>query len=66
MNIKTINNKCWLSPAEYKGEYGFSKSTQSKMRMASNSSALSFSRVDTHLHEIDHWLENHQIQGASR
>jgi hypothetical protein len=59
--------KRWLSPDDLEVEYGFSKSTQAKMRMASNSSNIPFSKVggkyiryDRCL--LDKWLEEHQVQ----
>ena len=60
--------KRWLSPADLADEYGFSKSSQSKMRMSSNSSTLPFSKVGGKYIRydrmaIDKWLEEHQIQG---
>lgn len=60
--------KRWLSPDDLQEEYGFSKSAQAKMRMASNSSTIPFSKIggkyiryDRQL--IDAWLEEHQVQG---
>lgn len=62
--------KRWLSPNDLEEEYGFSKSTQAKMRMSKNRSTLPFSKIggkyiryDRIL--IDKWLENHQVQGVS-
>lgn len=62
--------KRWLNPLELAQEYGFSVSTQSKMRMLSNSSSIPFSKIggkyiryDRLL--IDDWLEDHQVQGTS-
>jgi predicted DNA-binding transcriptional regulator AlpA len=61
--------KRWLSPSDLEEEYGFSKSAQAKMRMASNSSTLPFSKIGGKFVRydrilIDQWLENHQVQGA--
>jgi predicted DNA-binding transcriptional regulator AlpA len=61
--------KRWLSPDDLEVEYGFSKSTQAKMRMASNSSTIPFSKIGGKFIrydriEIDKWLESHQVQGA--
>ena len=60
--------KRWLSPSELEEEYGFSKSTQSKMRMRSSNSTIPFSKIggkyiryDRTL--IDRWLEEHKVQG---
>ena len=62
--------KRWLSPDDLEQEYGFSKSSQAKMRMHSNPSTIPFSKIggkyiryDRVL--LDQWLENHQVQGAS-
>jgi hypothetical protein len=64
-----IFNKRWLNPSELENEYGFSKSSQSKMRMASNSSTLPFSKVGKFIRydrlAIDEWLENHNMQGVA-
>lgn len=59
--------KRWLSPDDLASEYGFSKSTQSKMRMQSNPSNLPFSKVGKFVRydrvAIDEWLKQHQVQG---
>ena len=60
--------KRWLSPDNLEIEYGFSKSTQAKMRMASNSSKIPFSKINGKFilydrHKIDEWLELNQVQG---
>jgi len=59
--------KKWLSPEDLFIIYGFSKSSQAKMRMASNSSTIPFSKVGKYIrydrHLIDTWLEQHQVQG---
>lgn len=61
--------KRWLNPRELEEEYGFGKSTQAKMRMASNSSTLPFSKIGKYIrydrNEIDRWLEEHQVQGGA-
>jgi len=44
-NEETTNNKRWLTPTELEAEYGFSKSTQAKMRMISNKYTIPFSKV---------------------
>jgi predicted DNA-binding transcriptional regulator AlpA len=61
--------KRWLSPEDLEVEYGFSKSTQAKMRMASNSSTIPFTKIGGKYIRydrvaIDTWLENHRVQGA--
>lgn len=63
--------KRWLSPDDLAKEYGFSKSTQAKMRMASNSSTIPFSKINGKYirydrYAIDQWLEEHQVQGGSK
>ncbi len=61
-------NKRWLSPLELEIEYGISRATQSKKRMAKSNSNLPFSKVgglikyDRYL--IDRWLESHQVRGV--
>lgn len=60
--------KRWLSPDELEIAYGFSKSTQGKMRMASNSSTIPFSKLGSKYIRydrvaIDKWLEQHKVQG---
>lgn len=62
--------KRWLSPDDLKEEYGFSKSTQAKMRMVSNSSTIPFSKINGKYIRydrllIDEWLTDHQVQGTS-
>lgn len=64
----SLEQKRWLTPEGLEVEYGFSKSTQAKMRMANTSSTLPFSKIggkyiryDRNL--IDCWLEKHQVQG---
>lgn len=65
----SIENKRWLDPVEFAEVYGFSTSTQAKMRMASNRSTLPYSKIggkfiryDRML--IDSWLEKHNVQGG--
>lgn len=75
MEKKTLSTeytwKRWLSPSDLQNIYGFSKSWQSKSRMASNSSTIPFSKIggkfiiyDRLL--INKWIEAHQVQGASK
>lgn len=58
----------WMSPEILAKEYSFSKSTQAKMRMASNSSTIPFSKIGKYIRydrvAIDKWLEDHKVQGA--
>ena len=70
LDFSRVNEKedRWLSPDSLYLEYGFSKSSQAKMRMASNSSTLPFSKIGTKFiryskFAIDKWLEDHQVQG---
>lgn len=60
--------KRWLSPADLELEFGFSKSTQAKMRMASNPSNIPFVKVGKYVRydriAINKWLEDHQVQGV--
>ena len=63
------NQKRWMSPDDLELEYGFSKSTQSKMRMANNSSTIPFSKIGGKYirydrFAIDRWLEEHKVKGA--
>ena len=62
------NQKRWMSPEELALEYGFSKSTQAKMRMANNSSTIPFSKIGGKYIRydrvaIDKWLEDHVVRG---
>ncbi len=61
--------KRWLSPSELQEEYGFSRSSQAKMRMSSNASTIPFSKIGKYVRydriAIDKWLEEHQIQGEA-
>ena len=63
MNINIKNR--WLTPSDLESEYNFSKSYQSKARMASNSSTLPFSKIGKFIRYdrllIDEWLEAHCI-----
>lgn len=64
-----VLQKRWLSPEDLSIAYGISKSTQAKMRMASNSSTIPFSKLGTKYVRydriaIDKWLEQHQVKGV--
>ena len=65
----TETNKRWLTPLELQAEYGFTKSTQAKMRMVSTSSTIPFSKIGKFIRYdrflIDEWLEQHQAQGVA-
>ena len=59
--------KRWLTPIDLAEEYGFSKSTQAKMRMANNSSTIPFSKIGGKYIRydrvaIDKWLENNAVK----
>lgn len=61
--------KRWLSPEELQEEYGFSKSTQAKMRMASTKLKIPFAKIGGKFirydrYEIDKWLELHKVVGV--
>lgn len=61
------NQKRWMPPEELALEYGFSKSTQAKMRMANNSSTIPFSKIGGKYIRydrvaIDKWLENNAVK----
>ena len=70
LNLETRESvlKRWLNPSELEAEFGFSKSTQAKMRMASNSSTLPFSKIGNYIRydriAINKWLEEHIVKGA--
>ena len=60
--------KRWLSPDDLALIYGFSKSSQAKMRMSSNRSTIPFTKIGAKYVRydrllIDEWLEAHQVQG---
>ena len=62
------SEKRWMSPDELEFNYGFSKSTQAKMRMANNSSTIPFSKIGGKYIRydrvaIDKWLEDHVVRG---
>lgn len=61
-------HKRWLSPEDLELEYGFSKSTQAKMRMIKSNSTIPFSKIGKYIRydrvAIDKWLEDHSVQGA--
>ncbi len=65
----TNQKRRWLSPYDLEEEYGFSKSTQAKMRMASNSLKIPFSKIGSKYIRydrlsIDKWLKEHEVVGA--
>ena len=74
ITLEATNNvahftKRWLSPCDLEAEYGFSKSTQSKMRMSSSRSTIPFCKIGGKYirydrYAIDQWLLEHQVQGV--
>ena len=52
----------WLSPTDLLNEYGFSKSTQSKLRM---NKKIPFSKVGSKIFycrkSIDNWIEDNRV-----
>jgi len=61
--------KRWLSPDDLELEYGFSKSSQSKMRMQKSNSTIPFSKIGGKYirydrFAIDKWLKEHEIRGG--
>lgn len=71
LNLEALSSvlKRWLTPSQLEKEYGFSKSSQSKMRMLSSNSNIPFSKIGKYIRydriEIDIWLKNHQVQGEA-
>ena len=61
-----IEQKRWLTPSDLNEEFGFSVSSQAKMRMNSNSSTIPFSKIGKYIRydrvEIDIWLESNRVQ----
>ena len=66
--LGNLELKRWLNPSELEIEYGFSKSTQAKLRMVSNSSNIPFSKIGKFIRydrfAIDAWIEAHTIKGG--
>jgi len=61
--------KIWLSPDDLEKEYGFSKSSQAKMRQQGSDSNIPFSKIGTKYIRynriaINQWLKDHQVQGT--
>ncbi|WP_458699928.1 hypothetical protein ACKGJI_08865 [Sulfurospirillum sp. 1307] len=64
---ETINTqKRWLTPSDLEAKYDFSKSWQSKARMATSDSNLSFLKMGNFIrydrYEIDEWIEKHKVR----
>ena len=60
--------KEWVTPKELELIYGFSISSQGKMRMSSHQSTIPFSKINGKyirysITKINTWLEEHQVQG---
>ena len=67
--MNNLNQKRWLDPSELEEEFHITKSAQSKMRMASSSSKIPFSKIGGKFIRydrilIDKWLEDHNVQGG--
>lgn len=61
-------SKRWLTPDELEAEYGFSKSTQSKMRMSISKFKIPFCKIGSKYIrydriEIDQWMEKYKVVG---
>lgn len=62
-------SKRWLTPNELEKEYGFSKSTQAKMRMSVSKYKIPFCKISSKYirydrAEIDQWIEKHKVVGV--
>lgn len=62
-------SKRWLTPDDLKTEYGFSKSTQAKMRMSMSKCKIPFYKITNkyiryNRMEIDQWIEKHKVVGV--
>lgn len=67
-NVMETFSKRWLTPNELEAEYGFSKSTQAKMRMSVSKCKIPFCKISSKYirydrAEIDQWIEKHKIVG---
>lgn len=60
--------KRWLNPSEIETEYGFSKSWQSKARMAGSGVNFPFSKIGKFVISdriaLDKWIEAHSVKGG--
>ena len=63
-------SKVWLTPENVNDLFGISKSTQAKMRMASNNSTIPFSKVGGYIFylktDLDAWIAEHKVQGGAK
>lgn len=62
-------SKRWLTPNELEEEYGFSRSTQAKMRMSVSRCKIPFCKINSKYirydrAEIDQWIEKHKVVGV--
>ena len=61
-NNEHTTPKRWLTPTELSNEYGFSKSTQSKLRMKNK---IPFSKIGNKIlycrFAIDNWIEDNRV-----
>ena len=59
-------SKVWLTPEDVNDLFGISKSSQAKMRMASNSSTMPFHKVGARIFyqnmDLNAWIEDHKVQ----
>lgn len=67
--METINKR-WLTPDELEAEYGFSKSTQAKMRMNISKCQIPFYKINSKYIrydriEIDEWIKKHKVLGEN-
>ena len=62
-----VEQKQWLNPLELEAEFGFSRSTQSKMRMQSSKRKIPFSKIGKYIRYervlILRWIKDHEVQG---
>jgi len=66
--MEKINTR-WLTPDDLATEYGFSKSTQAKMRMRMSKCQIPFCKISSKYIrydriEIDQWIEKHKVVGV--
>ena len=66
--METISKR-WFTPADMEEVYGFSKSSQAKMRMSTNKHKIPFCKIGGKFirydkFEIDKWIELHKVVGV--
>lgn len=69
-NVMETFSKRWLTPDELESEYGFSKSTQAKMRMSVSKCKIPFCKISSKYIRydriaIDAWIEKHKVVGEN-